>query len=139
MILCRSIDIVHSNTNATLDRLDPHMPHKSSMILLDAWSHPASARICKMVFISDFSRYLLILLASVSSAVAQGSNCGTLGNHNELSYPNYMGNYFYHGLTSFALCTIYCQRDARCEAFRYSYWSDADSQYCEFFNDRVDM
>jgi hypothetical protein len=46
-----------------------------------------------------------------------------------------MSTAFYDGLTSFLLCSAYCQKDARCESFRYSYWSDADSQYCEFFDE----
>ncbi|KAF3032705.1 hypothetical protein E8E12_001321 [Didymella heteroderae] len=45
-----------------------------------------------------------------------------------------MSNAFYGGLTSFTLCSSYCLKDSRCEAFRYSYWSDAGSQYCEFFD-----
>lgn len=82
--------------------------------------------------------FLLLLLLRVLSTVAQSSLvCGTIGYHDEVNVSNYMGNFFYRGLTSFTLCAAYCKKDPRCEYFRYSYYSDADSQYCEFFN--IDM
>jgi hypothetical protein len=48
---------------------------------------------------------------------------------------NYMGNFFYRGPDTFALCASYCKSDpTRCKAFRYSYWADADAQYCESYD-----
>lgn len=45
-----------------------------------------------------------------------------------------MGNFFFKAPSVFALCADFCKRDyPRCKSFRYSYYSDADSQYCEFF------
>lgn len=80
------------------------------------------------------SRFLQVILSLLSLTAAQSLICGTLGYHDESAITYYMGNFFYSGLTAFALCAEYCQEDTRCEAFRYSYWSDADTQYCEFFD-----
>ncbi|KAF2439114.1 hypothetical protein P171DRAFT_490550 [Karstenula rhodostoma CBS 690.94] len=45
-----------------------------------------------------------------------------------------MGNFFYKAPSTFALCADFCKNDfPQCKSFRYSYYSDADSQYCEFF------
>lgn len=88
-----------------------------------------------MVSTSGVRRFLLVILSFALSAAAQGNLiCGSVGYHDEVNLSYYMGNFFYNGLTSFTLCAAYCQKDSRCEAFRYSYWSDADAQYCEFFN-----
>ncbi len=73
---------------------------------------------------------------SVSVVVAASAQliCGTLGYHDVTNLYFYMSNGFYNGLSTFALCASYCQKDSLCKAFRYSYWSDAGSQYCEFFD-----
>jgi hypothetical protein len=44
-----------------------------------------------------------------------------------------MGNFFYKASSTFALCADFCKNDQRCRSFRYSYFADADGQYCEFF------
>lgn len=80
-------------------------------------------------------RCLLLILSFVLSAAAQRKlMCGTTGSHDPVKYGWYMGNFFYNGLTSFTLCSSFCLKDSRCKFFRYSYWSDADAQYCEFFD-----
>jgi len=44
-----------------------------------------------------------------------------------------MGNFFWKGPTTFALCALYYKKDApKCKSFQYSYFSDATGQYCEF-------
>lgn len=61
--------------------------------------------------------------------------CAAVGLHNETKISYYMGNFFFKGPTTFALCAAYCKSDpAKCKAFRYSFWSDANAQYCEFFD-----
>jgi hypothetical protein len=79
-------------------------------------------------------RLLLLLILHVLTVAAQSLICGTTGDHDEVDTSWYMSNAFYGGLTSFKLCSSYCLQDSRCLAFRYSYWSDANSQYCEFFD-----
>ncbi|KAF2025197.1 hypothetical protein EK21DRAFT_24078, partial [Setomelanomma holmii] len=65
--------------------------------------------------------------------------CGKVGIHNDIKISYYMGNFFYKGPTTFALCAAYCKQDAaKCKSFRYSYWSDGPSQYCEFFDNGLD-
>jgi hypothetical protein len=49
-----------------------------------------------------------------------------------------MGSFFYNSASSiFAVCASWCKADTTgtCKSFRYSYWDDAASQYCEFFDD----
>ncbi|KZM27508.1 hypothetical protein ST47_g1379 [Ascochyta rabiei] len=86
-----------------------------------------------MVSISNVTHSLFTLLSLASFASAE-LICGTLGYHNETNLSFFMGNFFYNGLTSFTMCAAYCQQDEQCEAFRHSYWDDADAQYCEFFD-----
>lgn len=64
--------------------------------------------------------------------------CGDVGTHNYTGTTFYMGNFFFKAPSTFALCADFCKQDnPRCKSFRYSYYSDADSQYCEFFADNV--
>lgn len=76
----------------------------------------------------------LFLFACVG--VANAANiCGKVGSHDSTKISYYMGNFFYKGPTTFALCASYCKQDgAKCKSFRYSYWADAAAQYCEFFD-----
>jgi len=75
------------------------------------------------------------LLAFATSALAANNICGTVGIHDPDKISYYMGNFFYKGPTTFALCASYCKKDVpRCKSFRYSYYSDAAAQYCEFFD-----
>lgn len=75
----------------------------------------------------------LFLLACVVGIEA-ANLCGKIGLHDSNKLSFYMGNFFYKGPTTFALCASYCKQDAtKCKSFRYSYWADAASQYCEFF------
>jgi hypothetical protein len=73
------------------------------------------------------------VLAFASSAIADDI-CGAVGYHDPDKISYYMGNFFYKGPTTFALCASYCMKDDPCKAFRYSYFSDAAAQYCEFFD-----
>lgn len=59
--------------------------------------------------------------------------CGGIGTNNATGVTFYMGNFFFKAPSTFALCANFCQNDDRCKSFRYSYYSDADAQYCEFF------
>ncbi|KAF1837810.1 hypothetical protein BDW02DRAFT_595292 [Decorospora gaudefroyi] len=78
---------------------------------------------------------LLVALTSFVSFVSGAQVCGLIGLHNETTLSFYMGNFFFKGPTTFALCASYCKKDApRCKSFRYSYWGDANAQYCEFFD-----
>ncbi|KAH7083587.1 hypothetical protein FB567DRAFT_87909 [Paraphoma chrysanthemicola] len=80
-----------------------------------------------------FTMKVLFLLACVVGAEA-ANICGKIGLHDSNKLSFYMGNFFYKGPTTFALCASYCKQDAaKCKSFRYSYWADAVSQYCEFF------
>ena len=115
--------------------IHPQTPHKSLVIPVHASSDPIRAQIRKMVSISGATRFLFAFWSISSLASAQ--ICGTLGYHNATNLSYYMGNFFYNGLSTFTLCAAYCQQDTQCEAFRYSYWSDANAQYCEFFNTRM--
>jgi N-acetylneuraminic acid mutarotase len=65
---------------------------------------------------------------------AQSLICGTLGYHDNNNISYYGGNFFYGTQSSFTICAAYCKQDQSCKGFRYSYWSDSGSQYCEFFN-----
>ncbi|KAF2995668.1 hypothetical protein E8E13_002164 [Curvularia kusanoi] len=68
---------------------------------------------------------------------AQGPICGTLGYHDDsISY--YGGNFWYGTGSTFTVCAAFCKNDPTCDAFRYSYWSDSGSQYCEFFDVPID-
>ena len=78
---------------------------------------------------------LILSLVSLTPLVAAANVCGLVGIHNDTLISYYMGNFFYKGPTTFALCAAYCKTDpTKCKAFRYSYWSDAQAQYCEFFD-----
>jgi hypothetical protein len=80
-------------------------------------------------------RHLAYCLLALSSSVLAANICGTIGIHNGTKISYYMGNFFYKGPTSFALCALYCKKDTgRCKSFRYAYYSDAAGQYCEFFD-----
>ena len=61
------------------------------------------------------------------------SDCGVVGSFNQSITNFYMGNFFYNAASTFALCADVCQNDSNCLSFRYSYYSDANAQYCEFF------
>lgn len=62
--------------------------------------------------------------------------CGEIGTNAYNGTTYYMGNFFFKAPSTFALCSDFCKNDyPRCKSFRYSYYSDADSQYCEFFPD----
>jgi hypothetical protein len=71
-------------------------------------------------------------LSLATSAIA-ATICGTKGTDStNISF--YMSSAVYKGPTAFALCASYCKNDpGRCKSFRYSYWSDAAAQYCEFY------
>ncbi|KAH8725877.1 hypothetical protein GQ44DRAFT_577130, partial [Phaeosphaeriaceae sp. PMI808] len=65
--------------------------------------------------------------------------CGQRGDHdpNKLTY--YMGNFFYRAQSTFTLCASSCKKElGKCKSFRYSYWLDANAQYCEFFANGLD-
>ncbi|KAJ4355388.1 uncharacterized protein N0V89_003404 [Didymosphaeria variabile] len=50
-----------------------------------------------------------------------------------------MGNFFFKAPSTFALCADFCKNDyPTCKSFRYSYYSDTNSQYCEFFPDYLE-
>jgi hypothetical protein len=75
-----------------------------------------------------------VLFALIVGTIAV-TICGTKGAHDESKISFYMLNAFYKGPTTFALCALYCKKDSgKCKSFRYSYWSDAATQYCEFFD-----
>ncbi|KAJ4362515.1 hypothetical protein N0V83_010609 [Neocucurbitaria cava] len=79
--------------------------------------------------------FKLVLSIAALAPLASALICGTVGIHNDSAISYYMGNFFYKGPTSWALCAAYCKTDPNnCLAFRYSYYSDAAAQYCEFFN-----
>jgi hypothetical protein len=80
-----------------------------------------------------FNMLAAYLFAFATTALA-ANVCGVQGIHNaNIDY--YMGNFFYKGPGTWALCASYCKLDAaRCKSFRYSYFSDAAAQYCEFFD-----
>jgi hypothetical protein len=78
---------------------------------------------------------LLLSFVSFSPFASAVTVCGLVGIHNETLMTNYMGNFFYRGPDIFGLCASYCKSDpTRCKAFWYSYWADADAQYCEFYD-----
>jgi hypothetical protein len=75
-----------------------------------------------------------VLFALTISAIA-ANICGTKGAHDGSKISFYMLNAFYKGPSSFAICASYCKKDrGKCKSFRYSYWTDAAAQYCEFFD-----
>jgi hypothetical protein len=80
--------------------------------------------------------FLFTVLAGLAylAPFAAADVCGLVGtNSDKISY--YMGNFFYKGPTTFALCAAYCKLDApKCKSFRYSFWSDSNAQYCEYFD-----
>ncbi|KAI8931902.1 hypothetical protein NX059_010806 [Plenodomus lindquistii] len=85
------------------------------------------------------STLLILLTTTLSLPVYAATICGFVGTHDTNALTQYMGNFFYNGPSSFALCAAWCKNDAaNCQAFRYSYYSDSNSQYCEFFNGALD-
>jgi hypothetical protein len=60
--------------------------------------------------------------------------CGKQGAFNLNATTFYMGNFFFKAGSTFGLCGDFCKTDPKCKSFRYSYYSDASAQYCEFFN-----
>ena len=60
--------------------------------------------------------------------------CGNLGSIDSSVTTFYMGNFFFKAPSTFAFCGDFCKVDSRCRSFRYSYFADADAQYCEFFS-----
>jgi len=86
----------------------------------------------EMATFATVSRFFFVSSILVFTT-AQSLICGTLGYHDDsISY--YGGNFFYGAQSSFTICAAYCKQDQSCKGFRYSYWSDSGSQYCEFFN-----
>ncbi|RMZ71075.1 hypothetical protein GMOD_00005575 [Pyrenophora seminiperda CCB06] len=82
---------------------------------------------------------LLALSTHFALPISAESLCGQRGISNDTLLPVYMGNFFYRGPTTFALCASYCKSAApTCRSFRYSYWADADAQYCEFFKYKLE-
>lgn len=80
-------------------------------------------------------RLLLLTALHVQQAIS-ARICGSIGKHDYSGTTFYMGNFFFKAPSTFALCAGFCQNDyPRCKSFRYSYFSDADAQYCEFFPD----
>lgn len=74
----------------------------------------------------------VFLLALATSGLA-ANICGQVGKHDQNKISHYMGNFFWKGPTTFALCALYYKKDApKCKSFQYSYFSDATGQYCEF-------
>jgi hypothetical protein len=74
------------------------------------------------------------LLTLATSGLA-ANICGQIGIHDQNKISYYMGNIFYKAQSNFALCASWCKKDAtKCKSFRYSYFADADAQYCEFFD-----
>ncbi|KAF2851380.1 hypothetical protein T440DRAFT_62170 [Plenodomus tracheiphilus IPT5] len=83
----------------------------------------------------SFLAFLSYLIASVSAATI----CGFVGIHDANVLNQYMGNFFYNGPSNFALCAAWCKNDPNnCRSFRYSYYGDANAQYCEFFDSGLD-
>jgi hypothetical protein len=79
--------------------------------------------------------YTVFWLLAFSNCIFAVIICGEIGIHNDSRISYYMGNFFYKGPATFALCALYCKKDTgRCKSFRYSYYSDAAAQYCEFFD-----
>lgn len=75
-----------------------------------------------------------LLLFTSSAAAAQ--ICGGVGSYNSSTTFFYMSNFFSKAASTFGLCADFCKSSyPSCKSFRYSYWSDADAQYCEFFGD----
>ena len=65
--------------------------------------------------------------------------CGKRGSYDTSgSISFYMGNFFYKSPSAFSLCADFCKSDSsKCKSFRYSFYRDEESQYCEFFPDVV--
>jgi len=75
---------------------------------------------------------VILLISNASAAMI----CGLRGTHNFNKLTLIYGNFFYNGPATFSLCASYCRRDpTKCKSFRYSYWDDANAQYCEFFGE----
>jgi hypothetical protein len=76
-------------------------------------------------------------LFTSSNSIAASNICGTIGIHDENKISSYMGNFFYKGpsVATVTLCASWCKKDGpKCKAFRWSYYGDSASQYCEFFD-----
>ncbi|EDU48869.1 predicted protein [Pyrenophora tritici-repentis Pt-1C-BFP] len=92
-----------------------------------------------MFLLTLSTNIILTLLALLPRHTTAAPTCGLVSTINDTLLPVYMGNFFYRGPTTFALCALYCKNAApRCQSFRYSYWSDADAQYCEFYEYGLD-
>jgi hypothetical protein len=88
-----------------------------------------------------FSNTAFTLLAFASSAFA-ANICGSVGIHNDTKIDYYMGDFFYKGpaIAIVALCASWCKKDTpKCKAFRWSYYADSASQYCEFFDNGLQV
>ncbi|KAF2646032.1 hypothetical protein P280DRAFT_512238 [Massarina eburnea CBS 473.64] len=84
----------------------------------------------------SFPFLLTLCMLSLPGSVLAGQLCGNVGTHNYTTTTFYMGNFFYKAPSTFALCADFCKSDyPRCKSLRYSYYEDADAQYCEFFGD----
>lgn len=78
---------------------------------------------------------ILTIAVLVGDYALAAQICGSIGTHNYSTIAFYMGNFFFKAPATFALCSDFCKNDSpRCKSFRYSYYADADSQYCEFFD-----
>jgi hypothetical protein len=83
-----------------------------------------------------FSAIAFALLA-LATHVFAANICGSVGIHNDTKIDYYMGDFFYKGpnISIVTLCASWCKKDApKCKAFRWSYYADSASQYCEFFD-----
>jgi hypothetical protein len=77
------------------------------------------------------------LLFALSTSAIASNICGTVGIHDDNKISYYMGNFFYKGpsVATVTLCASWCKKDVpKCKAFRWSYYGDSASQYCEFFD-----
>ncbi|KAL5409459.1 hypothetical protein PMIN06_011693 [Paraphaeosphaeria minitans] len=75
-----------------------------------------------------------ITLGALVGQVEAAQICGDVGTHSAKGTTFYMGNFFFKAPSTFPLCADFCKKDyPRCKSFRYSYYSDAGAQYCEFF------
>ncbi|KAF1948681.1 hypothetical protein CC80DRAFT_556110 [Byssothecium circinans] len=78
--------------------------------------------------------FILLLFLCITQVLSAGQLCGNVGTHDAAKTTFYMGNFFFKAPSTFALCADFCKNDyPACKSFRYSYYVDADAQYCEFF------
>ncbi|KAF2732910.1 hypothetical protein EJ04DRAFT_577988 [Polyplosphaeria fusca] len=84
---------------------------------------------------------LVLCFLALLPFLSQAQTCCKKGFHNFDKKQPYMGNFFYNSPSIFGLCASFCRADAnsRCKSFRFSFWDDAGTQYCEFFDQYIDQ